>query len=347
MGNKSKVVILLLLTVIVIYTVAFVLLIKPLLDDAASKINLPSQNVVPVVVSKAPEPIVENEKAPEVNLAEVVDSVLSSKDLTSGVGKEIADAIQNQMPSMVDESIKIAVDKKLATMVDESVAVALDKKLPTVVDESVSNAVDKNLPTLVDDSVNKAVAKTLPTLVDESVNNNVEKKVPLIITNVSSGVLDNLEETIPEEIAKALDAYVDILLKDERFTSMVEEEVNKYGTNLISKSVAEESGTSVEYVETLIQESMKDEFTSQKNEIVDRVVDQIKKEDLGKVETPKEVEAVQNSNEVVSMENGETFELETKPYMEDLNYLSAEEYERMRQELLNSTVNDILNNLKD
>jgi len=299
MGKKSKVVILLLLTVIIIYTVAFVLLIKPFLDDAASKLSLPSQNVVPVMVSETPEPVVKNENPPEVNLTDVVDSVLSSKDLTSGVDKKIENAIQNQMPAMVDEGIKTAVDKKL------------------------------------------------PTMVDESVNSNVEKKVPLIITNVSSGVLGNLKETIPGEIAKSWDSYIDTLLNDERFTSMIKDEVNSYGTELISKSVAEESGTSVEYVETLIKESMKDEFTSQKNEIVDRVVDQIKKEGLGKVETQKEVEAVQNSNEVVSMENGETFEFETKPYMEDLNYLSAEEYDRMRRALLNSTVNDVLSNLKD
>jgi len=324
MGKKSKVVILLLLTVIIIYTIAFVLLIKPLLDEAASNITQPSQNVAPIVA---------NETSPDFNVSDIVDSVLSSKDLYDGVDQEIVSSVQSQLPDMVDKSV----------------ATALDKKLSGIVDEKVNASLDKDLQPMVDESVNTTVAKKIPTLVEESVSGNVEKKVPLIITNVYESVLENLKQTIPEEVEKTMDSYVDTLLQDERFIAMVKDELSKYETERITKTVAEESGTSVEYVDTLIQESMKEEFDSQKNEIVDRVIDQIKKEDLGKVETLAEVETVSdsNKNEVVTMENGETFELETKPYMEDLNYLSAEEYEKMRQELLNNTVNDILSNLKD
>ncbi|MDD4082418.1 MAG: hypothetical protein WC162_04960 [Sphaerochaetaceae bacterium] len=315
MGKKSKVVILLLLTVVIIYAIAFVLLIRPLLDEAASKINPPTQNVVPVVVSKTPETVIKNETLPAINVSDVVDSVLSSKDLSDGLGQEIVNTVQNQLPSLVEESVNKIVENKLPNMVEESVNIAVERKLSS--------------------------------LVDESVNKAIEKKVPLIITNVSDIILNDMKAIIPEEVDKSWDSYIDALLQDERFKLMVKDEVTQYETGIISKTVAEESGTSIEYVDTLIKESIKDEFTSQKNEIVDRVIDQIKKEGLGKVETPTEVAAAKNTNEVVTMENGETFELETKPYMDNLNYLSAEEYEKKRKELLNNTVNDILSNLKD
>jgi len=299
MGKKSKVVILLLLAVVIIYTVAFVLLIRPLLDNAASKINLPTQNIAPVAVSSTPDTLAKSETSSSINVSDVVDSVLSSKDFYDGVDQEIMNNVQNQVPAIVDESVNAAIEKKL------------------------------------------------PSVVNESVNKAINNKVPAIITNVSGTVFESLKDTIPEEIEKSWDSYVDFLLQDERFKSMVKDEVIQYETGIISKTVAEESGTSVEYVDSLIQQSMKDEFTSQKNEIVDRVIEQIKKEGLGTVETPTEVTVAKNSNEVVTAENGETYELETKPYMEDLNYLSSEEYENKRQELLDSTVNEILSNLKD
>jgi len=187
-------------------------------------------------------------------------------------------------------------------------------------------------------AVNQEVSINADKIVDGEIEKILENKTPLIVTTVANQVSNQIKKDLPAEIDTSWSKYIKTLLNDDDFKTMLNDEITEYETGIISKTIAEQSGTSVEYINSLINESIKDQFSNQKNEIVDRVVEQLKSNNLS-TETEK--------NNVVVEDGDDTYSIETKPFMNQLNYLSSEEYEIKRQELLNSSVNDLLGKLEE
>ena len=321
---KSKLVLLTVLIMLVLYCGVVIFITKP--DSFAyDAVFGKTDSRVTVPTSEKAEAQAQADRDALLAEMERIASEKASQAADAAVEKAVAKADENAAKA-IDAAVEKAVaqaDENAAKAIDEAVAKAMadatesvSKAIDAAIDDAVAQAAD-SVSKLVDEAVEEAVAKT---------NENMAKAIDSAIAEADAAVNTRIREAIDKalegmDLKAVIDAEAEGIIEKAVAKSVetIESRLDSYVPQL-SKAVAAEL---LKYEDELAQEM----YAKYKDQLVDLIVDEL----LSRVSSSAEAAPAQSAAEPAA------------PAAE----MSKEEYDSKRKEIKDAELKKILDQLQN